>query len=53
MKIHLYCNTGFVGAKHEETIEVDDDATDAELDEMTTDWLSNVIDYGWHKDEDK
>lgn len=51
MKVTFTLGIGFVGARHEEVIEFDDDTTDEELDEFWTDWSHNYIDGGWSKDE--
>lgn len=47
-KIKLWVKTGFVGADYEEIIEVDDDATDEEIDEEARMFLFDNISYGWH-----
>lgn len=46
-KIKLWVETGFVGATHEEIIEVDDDTTEEEIDEIALEFLHNCIEYGW------
>jgi hypothetical protein len=46
-KIKLFVNTGFVNAKHTEVIEVEDDTTDKELNEIANDFAANYIEIGW------
>lgn len=48
-KIKLWVDTGFVCAEHEEIIEVEDDCTDKELEEIARDYMFECIEYGWHE----
>ena len=48
-KIKLWVKTGFVGADYEEIIEVDDDATDEEIDEEARMFLFDNISYGYQE----
>lgn len=56
MKIRVYVNTGFPGAKHEDVVEVPDDEWNAlteeekerRLDEEAKDFMGNNIDFGAH-----
>ena len=34
-------------ARHRDTMEVEDDATDDEIDEIVNDWANNFIEYSW------
>ena len=45
--ITLYVETGYVGGDDYETIEVPDDTTDEELDEMAQEFMNDHICYGW------
>ena len=45
-------DTGFAGGIHEGEFEVDDDATDAEIDEMVQQELWNLIEYSWREVKD-
>ena len=45
--ITLYVDTGFVGGDSYEDIEVPDDTTDEELDEMAQEFMNDHISYGW------
>ena len=48
-KIKLWVETGYVGANYEEIIEVDDDATDEEIDEEARMFLFDNISYGYQE----
>ena len=52
-KVKLYVETGFVSCKHEEVVEVEDDITDEELDEMVQDFKNDCISCGWYDVEDE
>lgn len=55
MKFILYVGTGFVGCKHEDEIEIDDDEyndmTESErtayLDSVAQEFMNDRIEYGW------
>jgi hypothetical protein len=49
MKVRLYIDTGYPSCEHEDVIEVEDDITDAELDEIARENMGNYIDWGWEK----
>jgi predicted metal-binding protein len=40
---------GYVGATHEGEIEVEDTATDDEIDEMVREEVFNCIEWDWHE----
>jgi len=42
-------NTGYAGVTHEGEIEVEDTATDAEIDEEVREQALNCIEWGWHE----
>ena len=46
-KIKFYFKSGM--SKTEDTIEVEDDTTDSEIDEMLSDWLWGNSDANWHE----
>lgn len=56
-KIKVYLETGFAGCRIEEEIEVEDDATDAEVEDLAREAIFDRIDWGWYEatdsDEDK
>lgn len=41
-------SNGLVGCKKESKIEVDDDATDDEIEEHAREEMFNMIEWGWH-----
>lgn len=45
--IKVWVGTGYVGSLVKDTIEVEDDATEEEIDEMYQQWIWNVINAGW------
>ena len=48
-KIKAYLETGFVGCRIEEEFEVEDDATQQQIEEEAREALFNSIDWGWHE----
>ena len=46
-KIYASLGIGISNASQNDELEVDDDATDEEIDEAVRDWANNYIDYGW------
>jgi hypothetical protein len=51
MKIKISASLGFAN-RNETTIEVDDDATDDEIQEEVYEHIvSNMLDFGWEKEE--
>ena len=52
-KITLYATTGRAGSKVTQTIEVDDECTDEEIEEILSDNLSNLVEYGWYPAEEE
>lgn len=47
MKVQFTLSIGFVGARHKEVVELDDDMTEDELDAAWTEWSQFYIDGGW------
>lgn len=48
-KIHWYLHTGFAGCTHDGEIEVADDATTDEIEEMAKEEALNHITWGWRE----
>lgn len=48
MKVTFWINTGFVGCDYEETIDVEDNVTEKDLEVIMQDFLINHIDYGYY-----
>lgn len=46
-KLKFYVSTGFVGSKREEIVEVEDNATDDEIQEEFNLWMWENISAGW------
>ncbi len=51
-KINVSVSTNFVQCKATTTIEVEDDATEKEINEQALDAVFEMIDYGWNEVED-
>ena len=48
-KIKAYLETGFVVCRFEEEFEVEDDATQQQIEEEAREAIFNSIDWGWHE----
>lgn len=48
-KIKAYLETGFAGCRIEEEFEVEDDATQEQIEEEAREAVFNSIDWGWHE----
>lgn len=48
-KIKAYLDTGFAGCRIEEEFEVEDDATQEQIEEEAREAVFNSIDWGWHE----
>lgn len=48
-KIEWYINTGFAGCTHEGEFEVEDNATDDEIEKLVKEEVFNYIDWYWSK----
>lgn len=53
MKIRVYVSTNYVGSECSDELEVDDDCTDDDLDDIARDWMFEQIEWGWDKVADK
>lgn len=53
-KIKIWVSTGYVGASKEEVFEVEDDATDEEINDIALEILfGSMIDFNWHEIEEE
>lgn len=50
-KIKLWVETGFVNAEHTDFIEVEDDTTEEELNELAEQFMRESIECGWSEEE--
>lgn len=48
-KIRAYLETGFAGCAIEEEFEVDDNASDTEIEEQAREVIFDCVDWGWHE----
>ena len=48
----MWASLNLVGCEIDDVIEVDDDTTDDEINDMQQDWLSNHTDGGWEEIEE-
>lgn len=49
MTVKWFLETGFAGCTYEDTIEIDDDATDKEIEEAVMEASLGYIEIGWEK----
>jgi hypothetical protein len=52
-KIEAYLSVGLVGCKRNEIFEVEDDATDEEIEEIIKEWVYELVEWGWQTVEAK
>ncbi len=52
-RITVTVRTNKVGSKCETWIEVEDDAEDAEIEELARDAMYEMIEWNWRKDDEK
>ncbi len=45
--LKIYLTIGFPGAMHRDEIEVEDDATEEQIEEEVRDWAMNHVEWGW------
>ena len=50
-KIKLWVETGFVGGEYEDFIEVEDDTTEEELNELAEQFMWECIGCGWSEEK--
>lgn len=50
-KYRFYLDIGYVGANHQAEIEVEDDCTEEELEDMFQGWMYNYLDAGYEEIE--
>lgn len=46
-QIAVHLSIGYSGANHEDVLEVEDDATDEEIEQEVQAWASNYIEMWW------
>lgn len=51
-KIKWYLDTGYAGADYEGEFEVEDDATDKEIDEEAREYALEKIEWGWQEEKE-
>lgn len=51
-KIKAYLHAGFAGCSIEEEFEIDDNATDAQIEEQAREAVFDHIDWGWYEATD-
>ena len=51
--IYMYLSIGFPTADHRDEMEVEDDTTDDEIDQMVQEWTANYIEFGWSDQKPK
>lgn len=47
MKVKFVLHTGYVGCNHEEIIDLDDDLTEDQIEELWEDWVWDQINGCW------
>ena len=52
LKVKIWSKFGLVGCEREEVIEVDDNATDEEIEQEWQEWAYQYMDGGWEKIKD-
>jgi hypothetical protein len=52
-RIYVSLSIGYPSAKHEDVLEVEDDATDESIDEEVRDWAHNYIEWYWRDATDE
>lgn len=53
MKVNVTLSIGYPSAQHEDVLELDDNVTDAEIDQEVQDWANNYIEIDWSKENEK
>lgn len=51
--IYVHLSIGYPTACHDDELEVPDDATEEEIDEIVSEWAHNYIEYSWREDKSK
>lgn len=49
LKIYVMVKTTYTGSKVEDCIEVQDDATDLDIEEIVKEWMFDNIEWTWSK----
>lgn len=48
MKVEFILGTGFAGETHKELIDLPNDYTEDDIEEMYQEWANNFLDKSWH-----
>jgi hypothetical protein len=51
-KLWFYVGTNYVGSTVKELVEVEDDATEEDIEKDFNEWMWNTINAGWYEAED-
>jgi hypothetical protein len=51
--IYLHLSIGFPTATRDDELEIEDDATEEEIEETVRDWANNYIEYSWSNEPRK
>ena len=51
--IYMHLSIGYPTAEHNDEIEVEDDASDEEIDKQVQDWADNYIETSWSLEKPK
>lgn len=52
-RIEVHVSVGLVGCRRKATIEVEDDCTDEEIEELAREALFEMIEWGWRPAEER
>ena len=50
--IIVYATTGYVNSGKQEEFEIEDDATDEEINDIAEEYIQEMIESGWYEKED-
>jgi hypothetical protein len=51
--IYMHLSIGYPTASKSEELEVEDDATEEEIDQQVKEWTDNYIEWGWSTEKPK
>lgn len=49
IRVKVWLSIGFPQAAHADVLEIDDDATDDEIEEEVRDWKDSLTEWGWSR----
>lgn len=52
-KIYVHLSIGYPTACHDDELEVPDDATEEEINNLVDEWAQNYIEYSWRDEKPK